>query len=107
MAVADVALAIPGGVVCAECASMGLPVVLMGPAAGHERINAEALTEAGVALFADDPRTIAEYTRKALTSTARLKKMSEATTVLSKPFAATDVAERVLGLLGVAVGEQE
>jgi processive 1,2-diacylglycerol beta-glucosyltransferase len=107
MAVADVALAIPGGVVCAECAAMGLPVVLMGPATGHERINADVLVEAGAALFARDPRTIAEYTRKAISSTSRLKRMSEAATTISRPFAATDVAERVLTLVGVPFGEPE
>lgn len=106
MAVADVALAIPSGVVCAECLSMNLPIVLMGPAAGHERINAESITDAGAAIFARDPRTIAEYTRKAITSTSRLKRMSEAALGLAKPFAAADVAERILTLAGVEFGEQ-
>ncbi len=107
MAIADVALAIPSGMVCAECVSMNLPIVLMGPAGGHERINAESLTDAGVALFANDPRTIAEYTRKAITSTSRLKRMSEAALGMAKPFAASDVAERVLTLAGVEFGATE
>lgn len=101
MAVADVALAIPGGVVCAECVSMRLPLVLTGPAVGHERVTAQELTEAGVALFSRDPRRIAEYTRKAITSTSRLRRMSEAAAALSRPFAATDVATRVLKLAHV------
>jgi len=106
MAAADLALAKPGGLVCAECIDMGLPLVLVGPAVGQERANASALHGAGAALFAQDPRTLAEYTRKVASKPARLAKMSAAAAELARPFAATDIAERVLKLIGRSVAEE-
>ena len=100
MACADLALAKPGGSVCAECLAAGVPLVLIGPAAGQENANARALTDAGAALFAADPRTIAEYARKAISKPARLKKMRESASALARPFAAADITDRLLVLIG-------
>ncbi|TLM97243.1 MAG: hypothetical protein FDZ75_05025, partial [Actinobacteria bacterium] len=49
MAAADLGIAKPGGLVCAECVDSGLPLTLVGPTAGQERANARALVAAGVA----------------------------------------------------------
>ncbi len=103
MAASDVALAKPGGLVCAECIDMGLPLVLVGPAAGQERANATALVDAGVALFAEDPNTLAEYARKAAAHPERLARMRLIADTLSRPLAAADIATRVLSLSGVAI----
>jgi processive 1,2-diacylglycerol beta-glucosyltransferase len=107
MAVADVALSVPRGAVCAECLAMGTPLVLVGPASGEDLVNAERLTEAGAALFAPDPRTIAEYTRKVISKPARLARMSQAAAACGRPFATTDIAERVLALAGIEAGEAD
>jgi len=104
MNAADVALAKPGGLVCAECVDALLPLVLVGPAAGQERANAEALVSAGAALFCADPRMLAEYTRKAVSSPARLQSMRQAATGLARPHAARDVAQRVLALASTGIG---
>jgi len=101
MAASDIALAKPGGLVCAECIDMGLPLVLVGPAAGQERANATALVNAGVALFAEDPRMLAEFTRKAAAHPSRLARMRAGTEALSRPLAAVDIATRVLVLAGI------
>jgi len=106
MAASDLALAKPGGLVCAECIDMGLPLVLVGPAAGQERANATALASAGAALFAEDPRMLAEYVRKVASKPKRLEKMRTAADALSRPFAATDIAQRVLSLAGVDVATE-
>lgn len=99
MAAADLAIAKPGGAVCAESLASGLPLVLVGPSAGQERANAEHLVEAGAALFSSDPRTLAEYARKVVSRPHRLGAMREAAAVLARPFAASDVAERVIACL--------
>lgn len=99
MNAADVALAKPGGLVCAECVDALVPLVLVGPAAGQERANAEALVNAGAALYCADPRMLAEYTRKAISSPARLSAMRTAAERLARPHAARDVAQRVLALV--------
>jgi len=102
MAACDLAIAKPGGLVSAECLAMGLPLLLVGPAVGQERANANTLTDAGVAVFTGDPRTLAERARTVLTNPARLGAMRAAAEQLARPFAATDVAERVLSLIGRA-----
>ena len=103
MAASDVALAKPGGLVCAECINMALPLVLVGPAAGQERANATALANAGAAVFAEDPRMLAEFTRKAAAHPKRLARMRAAAESLSRPLAAADIATRVLALAGVEI----
>lgn len=105
MAASDLALAKPGGLVCAECIDMELPLVLVGPAAGQERANATALADVGAALFAEDPRMLAEYVRKVASKPARLAQMRAAANTLARPFAAADVADRVLGMVGLGLGE--
>jgi len=99
MACADLAIAKPGGVVSAECLAAGVPLVLVGPAAGQERYNARALTQAGAASFASDPRLLAEYVRKVVSKPVRLAKMREAAAAHAKPAAAHDVVDRVMELV--------
>lgn len=98
MAAADLALAKPGGAVCAECLSMGVPLVLVGPAVGQERSNAEILTEAGAALYSKDPRTVAEYARKVIANQSRLQSLRDSATRLARPFAAVEIIDRTIDL---------
>lgn len=94
MSACDLALAKPGGLVCAECTALAVPLVLVGPAVGQERANANALRNAGAALFAEDPRMLSESVRKAITNPRRLAAMKSASQALGHPGAAGDVAER-------------
>ena len=100
MSAADVVVCKPGGLVTAECTAVGLPMVLVGPAVGQERANAKSLIASGAAIYDDDPRRLAEAVRRALGHPNKLKQMREASEALSRPQAAREVAERVLGLLG-------
>ncbi len=100
MSAADVVVCKPGGLVTAECTAVGLPMVLVGPAVGQERANAKALLAAGAAVYDDDPRRLAEVVRRAMGRTDKLKQMRAASSALSRPRAAHDVAERVARLLG-------
>jgi processive 1,2-diacylglycerol beta-glucosyltransferase len=100
MSAADVVVCKPGGLVTAECTAVGLPMVLVGPAVGQERANAKALLAAGAAVYDDDPRRLAEVVRRAMGRTDKLEQMRVASSALSRPRAAHDVAERVARLLG-------
>ena len=100
MSAADVVVCKPGGLVTAECTALGLPMVLVGPAVGQERANAKSLLAAGAAIYDDDPRRLAEVVRRALSRPGKLKQMREASAELSRPHAAREVAEGVVGLLG-------
>ncbi len=105
MACADLVLAKPGGLVCAECVDVGVPLVLIGPAVGQEKANASALTAAGAALYSEDPRLLAEWARKAISKPKRLAAMRAAAESLARPWAARDVAERTLALTGIPAPE--
>jgi processive 1,2-diacylglycerol beta-glucosyltransferase len=100
MSAADVAVCKPGGLVTAECAAVGLPMVLVGPAVGQERANAKSLLAAEAAVYEDDPRRLAEVVRRALAHPNKLRQMREASSALSHPHAAREVAERIVGLIG-------
>jgi len=100
MSAADLAVCKPGGLITAECAAIGLPMVLIGPAVGQERANAKALLSAGAAVYDDDPRRLAEIVRRTMTRTGKLKQMHAASSAIARPRAAHDVAERIVGLLG-------
>ena len=100
LSAADVVVCKPGGLVTAECAAVGLPMVLVGPAVGQERANAKSLLAAGAAVYDDDPRRLAEVVRRALGRPDRLRQMREASLALSRPQAAREVAERIVRLLG-------
>lgn len=100
MSAADVAVCKPGGLVTAECAAIGLPMVLVGPAVGQERANAKSLLAAGAAIYDNDPRRLAEVVRRALAHPTKLKQMREASLAISRPHAGHAVAERIVGLLG-------
>lgn len=101
MACADLAIAKPGGAVCAEALAAGAPLLLIGPSAGQERANAERLVASGAALFSADPRLLAEYVRKVVSKPARLEKMREAAVAMARPFATIDICERIVGLTGL------
>jgi processive 1,2-diacylglycerol beta-glucosyltransferase len=98
MAAADLAVSKSGGLVTAECVSAGLPMVLIGPAAGQERANTRALTNAGAAVYTADPARFAAVVRKTLSRDGQLSRMHEATVALQHPGAALGIAERVLRL---------
>jgi processive 1,2-diacylglycerol beta-glucosyltransferase len=100
MSAADVVVCKPGGLVTAECAAIGVPMVLVGPAVGQERANAKSLIASGAAIFDEDPRRLAEVVRRALSRPGKLKQMREASSALSRPHAARHVAQRVAALLG-------
>jgi processive 1,2-diacylglycerol beta-glucosyltransferase len=107
IAASDLVLARPRGVMCAEVMAAGVPLLLVGPAAGVEHENARGLVESGAALFAEDPRTIAERARTALSSTRRLTRMREAAVAGARPFASAEIARHTLALAGLAFGEDD
>lgn len=104
MAAVDLVIGKPGGALCAECLATEVPMVLVGPAAGQELANAQHLSDLGAAMYAQDPRSLAEYVRKVVSRPSRLERMRQAATSASKPFAAQDVATRVRALAGITAG---
>jgi processive 1,2-diacylglycerol beta-glucosyltransferase len=107
MACADLGIAKPGGLVCAEAMSAALPLVLVGPSKGPDLANADALVAAGAAVYTGNPQLLAETARKVAAKPAKLARLREATATLARPFAATEVARRALELVGLLQPEPE
>lgn len=99
MAASDLGVCKPGGLMTAECASVHLPMILVGPSVGQERANVTSLTRSGAAVYDDDPRRLTEVVRKTLGRRGKLEQMRHAAAAIARPHAAHAVAERVVTLL--------
>lgn len=100
MAAADLVVAKPGGLICAESLSCGTPLVLVGPAVGQERANMTRLVSEGAALPCDDVVRL-DATMRAALEPARSHRMRDAALALGRPRSAFDVATLALELAGV------
>lgn len=101
IACADLVIAKPAGMVCAECVDTGVPLVLVGAADRHERTNARALVTSGAAAYAEDPSTLSDHVRKVIGAPKRMQKMREAAGTMARPFAAADIARYALSHAGI------
>ena len=97
MAASDLAIMKPGGLAGAECAACSLPAVLVGPAVGQERANANVLVKSGSAVFVPTPAGLAETTIALLAQPAALSAMLTAAENLSRPQAALKIASLLVG----------
>jgi UDP-N-acetylglucosamine--N-acetylmuramyl-(pentapeptide) pyrophosphoryl-undecaprenol N-acetylglucosamine transferase len=104
LAAADLALARAGGSVY-ELAAAGIPAILVpypSATADHQRKNAEIFERDGAAVVVHEEELgrVPDLVRSLLADGARLGAMREAMSRLSRPQAATDIAEEVLALVG-------
>jgi UDP-N-acetylglucosamine--N-acetylmuramyl-(pentapeptide) pyrophosphoryl-undecaprenol N-acetylglucosamine transferase len=107
IAASDLALARSGASVF-ELAALGRPAVLVPypyATGDHQTANARWMAEAGAAVIVPDAELDADRllteVRALLDDPDRLAKMSLASKGLSRPNAASDVAEEIMGLIGV------
>ena len=96
MRATDLAIIKPGGAASAECVACGLPSVLVGPAFGQERANADVLSAAGASRYVERRAALAECVVELLGDASALETMRRAACSLSRPDAAARVAELVL-----------
>ena len=98
LAAADLVVAKAGGSTCAECMALGAPLALIGPSVGQEAANVSALTAAGAARYAADPRELAHLIEQCTEDSDSLAAMAAAARSLGHPGAARDVADAVVAL---------
>jgi processive 1,2-diacylglycerol beta-glucosyltransferase len=97
MAVADVAVAKPGGLTTSECLAMGLPMLIHDPIPGQEERNADHVLEAGAGLKAHGLESLRFKLGGLLRDAPRLARMREAARAAGRPGAATTVVRALLG----------
>ncbi|HAK95703.1 MAG TPA: galactosyldiacylglycerol synthase [Planctomycetes bacterium] len=100
MQAADVVVTKSGGLTTSECLAMGRPMVIIRPTPGQEERNADYLLEAGAAIKARTPESLAWKIARLWREPARLRVLADAARALARPNAAEDVAREVLGAPG-------
>jgi len=96
MAVADIVVSKPGGVTTSEVLSLAKPMIIVKPLPGQEANNTAYLTQKGAALKVEDPRKINLVIEELLKNPHKLKHLSAAAKLISKPNAGMDIARLLL-----------
>lgn len=91
----DVVVTKPGGLICAEAASLGKPMILIGEGYGQERGNVEYLTNIGAAIQIDKVKYLAAMI-ETLSKTTTLSDMSINSRKVGKPWAAKNISKIIL-----------
>jgi processive 1,2-diacylglycerol beta-glucosyltransferase len=100
MDAADVIVTKAGGMTTSEALAKELPLVIIRPIPGHEKLNSDFLTEKGAAIEISDFREIHKILNDLFDSKDAIQKMKEACRGISKPESAFVAAKTVLGEKG-------
>lgn len=98
MAASDLLVTKPGGLVCSEALSAGLPMLFTSPIPMQETLNATYLEGQGAGVLCGSPEGIAEQLRQILRDPETLSRMGHACQRMSSPDAAGEIARRAMGL---------
>lgn len=96
MEASDIIITKAGGMTTAESMVKALPMLVVNPIPGHERMNTDYLVEKGAAIEIEDFSKIHETVNELFDSKGMLKRMKENAKQLAKPNSALDIAKLVL-----------
>ena len=96
MDASDLIITKAGGLTTAEALVKKLPILIVDPIPGHERMNTDFLVDKGAAVEIDDFGRIHEKINRLLDSKNALLKMSKRAEELSKPESSLDIAKLAL-----------
>jgi len=96
MEVSDIVITKAGGVTTAEALAKKLPILIVNPIPGQERMNTEFLVEEGAAVEVGEHGSIRDVIDGLFSSAGRLEKMKQNAGRLARP----DSALRIAGLAG-------
>ena len=82
-----------GGMTTAEAMVKGLPMLIVDPIPGHERMNTDYLVEEGIAVEIKDYDQIHDKINELFDSQEKLKEMKNKAEMLSRPGSALDIAK--------------
>ena len=99
IAIHDIVITKPGGLIVSECLACGTPMILFQAGPGQEQANVEFLARHGVALRGTDPQDVVDSIQICLNEPNRLITMSNRARELGRPFAARDIAQHILKTL--------
>lgn len=96
----DLLITKPGGLICSEAVSIGLPLVLIGPSFGQEKGNAQYLEKKGAAVNIRKAEELHQILGILAKDRRKLYQMAECSKEVSKPRAAEDIANLILQIAG-------
>jgi processive 1,2-diacylglycerol beta-glucosyltransferase len=100
MAVCDIMVGRPGGLITAEALASGLAFVIVKPTPGQEERNADHLLEAGAAIRCNDLSLLTYKIERLLDDPRRLQFMKQSAARMGRPRSALDVVDTLLRLRG-------
>jgi processive 1,2-diacylglycerol beta-glucosyltransferase len=95
MQMADLALTKAGGLVCTECMSKGLPVVIFKPYPGQEERNTDYFLEQSAAIKVNQLDSLDLKIIRFMENPEKLKKISQNALRLVNPSAASDIVKHI------------
>lgn len=95
MAAADLIVTKPGGLTSSEAIAMRLPMVLYRPLPGQEEDNAEFLTQAGVAVRAEDDAELCRLVHRLVADGDTLARMRDKASRLHAETSTTEALEAI------------
>jgi processive 1,2-diacylglycerol beta-glucosyltransferase len=93
MAVSDLAISKPGGLISSECLASGLPLVIYKPYPGQEERNCNYLLEEGVAVRVEQVSGFRHKIETLINGPGPLERMKSNALRIAKPRAAAKIAE--------------
>ncbi|MBU1084188.1 MAG: hypothetical protein KKG84_03740, partial [Candidatus Omnitrophica bacterium] len=92
MDAADVIITKAGGMTVAESLVKALPMVIMNPIPGHERMNTDHLVSKGAAIEVEDPADLRGRLDGIFAEKGKLARMKDSAEAIAKPSSALDIA---------------
>ena len=99
MSTADLLITKPGALTMTEAFAVGLPLILHAPIPGPEALNAAYAVSHGAAISVGEKK-ISSVVAELLNNSTSLDEMSCCAKKISKPFAATQIVNRLLECVG-------
>ncbi|KJJ85686.1 monogalactosyldiacylglycerol synthase [Candidatus Omnitrophus magneticus] len=93
MEIADIIITKSGGITTSEALAKKLPIIIMDPIPGQERLNAEYLKEEGAAIEVSDSNELYKIIEELFASRAKLENMKNNAARLGMPESALKIAE--------------
>ena len=96
MEISDVIITKAGGITTSEALAKKLPILVVNPIPGQERLNTEFLVEQGAAVEIKDTARIKDSLDDIFGSKGKLGSMKESAARIAKPDSALKIAELAL-----------
>jgi processive 1,2-diacylglycerol beta-glucosyltransferase len=98
MSISDIIITKPGGITTAEALTKRVPMLIIKPIPGQEANNTDYLTKNNAAIKVDDLKNINLEVEELLSNPQKLSLLRESSGSISKPNAASSIAELLLNL---------